>query len=862
MYRLSPQQVMTSFVGRERDSEAVSDLLVRSDVRIVTLTGPGGVGKTRLAFHVAEQLKSLFPDGVVSVDLASVTRPDFVLPAIAECFNITDSGDDAIMNRLSVAVGSRRMLFLIDNFEQVADGGMVISRLLNNLLTVSFLITSRMPLHIIGEYEYAVSSLDVPPAVMPGNAHHILLDVPAVQLFVQRAQAVHRSFNPTEEMLATIGRITILLDGLPLAIELAAARTKLFSLTALQGRLNDRLALLTGGPRDLPHRLQTMRNAIFWSYDLLSEEEQLVFRRISVFSGSFSLQAAEAIVGQPVSIDEQEFISPETGSTDSAQQTPDLLRHLHSLIDKSLLQLLPDTREDIRFRMMFTIQEYALEQLEKHGELLLMRMRMLRYFSQHLRDVEDLLNGPEQRMWLARLDADSGNIRNAMQTALDHPQRFGAFGLQLASTMWRYWLIRGQPIEGVRWLEDMLAHRAVADISDIDEARALNRLGNLRLDLGNHTDASTLYRESLAIYRLIGVRDGIADELNNLGLVQLIQGEIDQARDSLDESLAIRRKGGDPTALPSTLSNLGDVAVFLEQYDLAEKYHAEALKIVRDVGNLRRIAFGCYSLGMIAYCRQEFDRAQAWLDEGLEYQAQIDDSYTMGLIMLGLGRLNLTMGNTLLAVERLRRALQVLQKMGSRRVMMDVIDVIAITGARFGFPSISARLLGAVHAVRVAEQIAVSPRADRCIARTRRTLAGALGEEASVREFVVGERQTLDQAVGEAVSLLQHIRERAESGETEHGGENGSFNPAAASASERSLGLTRRERQVLEHLVQGASDKEIADELSIAPRTAMTHVANILAKLGVNRRTAAASVALREGLVDPANVGEVEVQEV
>lgn len=854
MYRLTPQQLMTSFVGRDRDADAISDLLLRSDVRIVTLTGPGGVGKTRLAFHVADRSKSGFPDGVATVDLASITDPDLVLPAIARAFGVAESGVESVMQRLARTIGERRMLLLIDNFEQVSAASTVIADLMRDRPNLSILVTSRMPLHIIGEYEYSVSSLAVPD---PGRAVGTdIADYPAVRLFIQRAQAAHRSFDPTLEMLETIGKITSLLDGLPLAIELAAARTKLFALPALLTRLNDRMGLLTGGPRDLPFRLQTMQNAIGWSYDLLSPEEKLVFERISVFSDSFSLEAAEAIVAPPVTDEEVEFVAAHDGAPLPADPPTDVLAHLQSLVDKSLLQVVPGIQDDVRFRMMLTIQEYGQRRLRSRHELLLMRVRVLKFLRMYLSSVEELLVGPEQRIWLGRLDLELGNLRQALQLTVEHPRAFGEMGVRLASAVWRYWLTRGHVVEGARWLEDTLACRAQVELSAMVEAEALNNLGNLQLELGSHAVAESNYRESLAIYRSIGFRDGIATELNNLGLVQMIQGTFDRARQSLEESLALRRDGGDASALPSTLSNLGDLAMYEEEYDIAEEFFAEALKIRREIGNLRGLAFSCFSLGMVAFYRDELDRAQAWFDEGLEYQVQLDDVYTLAMIMKGLGRLNLATGNTILAMERLNRALELLQKMGSRRMMTVVIDVIAMAAERYGFDREAARLLGTVNAVRFEQHVVLSVRDQRDIDALIRSLRNRLGEDGFKREYVVGERQWLNQAVQEALSLTHRIRECVESGELAQVVASGVFDPAAAAQRARKLGLTRRERQVLELLVKGATDKEIADGLTIAPRTAMTHVSNILAKLGVNRRTAAASYALREGLVDPAEVQE------
>jgi non-specific serine/threonine protein kinase len=855
MYRLAPQQLLTSLVGRDRDAEKITALLLRGDVRIVTLTGPGGVGKTRLAFHVAEQLEASFRDGVVTIDLSPITIPDLVLPAIARAFGITESGVDSIMTRLVRVIDDRQLLVLIDNFEQVAAAATIISRLMSECSRLSFLVTSRMPLHLIGEHEYAVSPLETPP---PGSNGRAVEDYPAVELFIERAQAAHRSFEPTPEMMETIGRITTLLDGLPLAIELAAARTKLFSLPALLRRLDDRMGLLTGGPRDLPDRLQTMRNAIAWSYDLLSEEEKTVFRRVSIFSDSFSLEAAETVVGQRVTEEEFVFVEPREGAPALVDSPADVLGHLESLVDKSLLQVVTGMEDDVRFRMMLTLQQYGLEQLAHAGGTLLMKVRALRYLHRYMVGVNERLVGPEQRIWLGRLDLELGNLRQSLQLAIDEPGEFGELGVELASDVWRYWLIRGQVVEGARWLDQALACRTTVELPALLEAEALNHLGNLRLELGDHRAGEEHYHESLALYRSINYRDGIADELNNLGLVYMILGAGDRARTYLEESLAMRRDGGDPLALPNTLSNLGDLAVDEEAYDLAEEYFTEALNVRRRIGNLRGMAMSCYSLGMVALFRNEPERAQAWFDEGLEYQMQLDDVYSLALLNLGMGRLNLTTGNTMLAMERFSRALEVFHKMGSRRMTAIVIDVIAVAAERYGLERAAARLLGTTQAVRTEQGVKLSPRGQREMDRLVGSLKQRLGDTAFEREFTVGHRQWLNQAVLEALALTRQVREREETGTpSEEPVTPGSYSPVASAQRAKELGLTRRERQVLDLLVRGAADKEIADELSIAPRTAMTHVSNILAKLGVNRRTAAASYALREGLVDPAEVREI-----
>jgi len=575
-----------------------------------------------------------------------------------------------------------------------------------------------------------------------------------------------------------------------------------------------------------------MRSAILWSYDLLSHEEQVVFQRLAIFSGSFSLSAATEIL---------DFSAMSTAAH------PDVLEGLLSLLDKSLIVRVNTDGDEYRFRMLQTIREFGLAQLEHSGDMDLLLNRLLRFYCDLIVVQEEDFIGPDQHIAMRRLDSEVGNLRIALQAGLDLEQPAGLYGMRLASMLWRYWLIRGQLSEGTRWLSRSLS--LATDVPAGDRAQALNNLGNLSLELGQYTKAQGCYEQSLELYRSEGDKSGMGDELNNLGLIDLIQGNFTAARQLLEQSLAYRRELDDTSSLPSTLTNLGDIATYEGEYDAATAYQSEALAIRRSIGNKRGIALSCHNLGMIASLRGDLDAADQWFSEGMAYANELDDAYSRASNLLGKGRLAIRQGRFPDAMELLTRSLQILQTMSSRRLMAEVVDALAAGGAIAGHYETAARLIGSTASMREGHKIGINARSVVEYEVLVQTLVEHLGETGFQHEFDTGKRLTLEVATEQALLLAREIttspRKEVSAGTDEHAVEA----PASQALADQ-LGLTSREREVLVLIVDGLTDKEIADRLFISPRTAMTHVGNVLSKLGVNNRRLAARVAIERGLAE------------
>lgn len=859
----------TPLLGRAHDLAILHACLLQPDVRLLSLTGPPGVGKTRLAIQLAADLAHAFPDGVWFVALASISDAQLVLPTIATTLGLREDGAQPLKDILIHSLRDKQLLLVLDNFEQVVAAASTIAALLERIPLLKILVTSRVVLHLVGEHEFTLPPLGLPD-LQQEQAVELLAAAPALQLFVQRAQAVRPEFALTAQNAHVVAELCIHLDGLPLAIELAAARIKHLPPEVLLSWLDQRFKLLVGGAVNAPERHQTLHRAIAWSYALLRPPQQRLLLCLGLFIAGGRLEAIAAITAHTGMAEHE---APRTSVAADPQRPVSiaLFNSLTTLVDHSLLQQTADADGTPRFRMLESIRAFALEQLEVDGELAALQKQHAAYYLTLAEEAAAQLQGLAQQAWFDRLEADHDNFRAALTWSRTVQEV--EYSLRLALALHDFWKVRGYLSEGRMWLADAcarsqgerpalvaLAQAYAAELAQLQDdygqavawaeasatlARSLDQKAALATALGplgwhaylqnDHLAARACFAERLSLCRVLGKPAQIAQTLHDLAYLAMMQGDYAQAQACYEEELALSRQAGHHHGIFWALHGMGWLAQRQNEPRGAAALYAECLARAQAQRHLDGIAVALNSLGSIAQEQGQYPQAIDYYHQcQLIWQRLGRPSASAG-VLRRLGTLALRQGQLSCAAKHLGESLVLAQEMRRNMTIILSLAGLADLAGVLGQALLAVRLCGMVAALRDAARYVMDPADQKNYERTVATARAQLEATTFEAAWAAGRAMTLEQAVAEALVA-------ATTGVSE---------PAHSAKATRPAGLSRREGEVLALVAQGLTNIQIAERLVISPRTVNAHLHAIYYKLGVATRSAATRFAMENGLGEP-----------